>query len=73
MSWRDIKQAARHGLGFEKISRSQIKCGIPGFITEDQDHFLAFRFKGRAPMVDYRVRDVFYVLWVDPCFELYDH
>lgn len=73
VSWRDLKQTGRHGLGFEKIPKTQIKTGIPRFITEDYNHFLAFRFKGQAPMVGYRVRNVFYVLWFDPNFELYDH
>jgi len=73
MSWREIKQASRHGLGFEKISKGQIKAGIPQFITEEHEYFLAFRFKGKAPMVGYRVRNVFYVLWFDPNFELYKH
>lgn len=73
VSWRDLKQSGRHGLGFEKIPRHQIKAGIPRFITEDHDYFLAFRFKGQAPMVGYRVRNIFYVLWFDSSFELYDH
>lgn len=73
MSWRDLKQTGRHGLGLEKIPKNQINAGIPAFITDEQEHFLALRFSGKAPMVGYRVRNIFYVLWFDPTFELYDH
>lgn len=71
--WKEIKQLDRHGLGFEKIARSSIAPSIPPFIKDDVDHFLAFRFNGLRPMVGYRVRDVFYVLWFDSNFSLYDH
>lgn len=73
MSWRELKQTGRHGLGFEKIPRGKIKAGIPRFITDDNDYFLAFRFKGKAPMVGYRLHNIFYVLWFDHKFNLYNH
>jgi hypothetical protein len=73
LSWSAIKAAPRHGLGFEKISRDNIKAAIPAFIKDDVDHFLAFRFSGLRPMVGYRVRDIFYVLWFDHDFTLYKH
>jgi hypothetical protein len=73
LSWKDIKKADRHGLGFEKIARTSISAPIPAFIKDDVDHFLAFRFNGLKPMVGYRSRDIFYVLWFDWNFTLYDH
>lgn len=73
LSWTEIKKAGRHGLGFEKIARGSIKAPIPVFIKEDVDHFLAFRFNGMKPMVGFRVRDIFYVLWFDHNYSLYDH
>lgn len=73
MLWRDLKQANRHGLGTEKIQKDQIKAPIPRFITDEQESFLVFRFHGKAPMVGYRVRNIFYVLWFDPTYKLYDH
>ncbi|HHH3217552.1 TPA: hypothetical protein ACPY7G_003640 [Morganella morganii] len=73
LSWRQIKAENRHGLGFEKISRRAIKAGIPSHITEDVDHFLAFRFDGMKPMVGYRLGSTFFVVWVDRDFTLYDH
>ncbi len=72
-SWAEIKKTGRHKLGFEKIDKKSINAPIPAFITEEVDHFLAFRFSGMKPMVGYRLRDVFYVLWFDSCFDLYPH
>lgn len=72
LSWADIRKADRHGLGTEKISRNSIKAAIPTHITPDVD-FLAFRFCAKAPMVGYKLGSVFYILWLDRAFKLYDH
>lgn len=71
--WNEIKRLNRHSLGTEKIPKTSIKASIPRFITEDLDDFLVFRYKGLNPMVGYRQRDVFFVLWFDHDFTLYDH
>ncbi|WP_199858241.1 hypothetical protein [Limnothrix sp. PR1529] len=73
MTWRDIWAADRHGLGAEKIARESIRAPIPNHITEDVDFFIALRFSGKVPMVGYRIRDVFHVIWLDPKFDLYEH
>ncbi|MBL0460841.1 MULTISPECIES: hypothetical protein [Aeromonas] len=73
MMWKDIKQMPKHGLGFEKISKTAIHAAIPNFITPDVDHFLAFRYHGKRAMVGYRKNDIFYVLWFDSVFTLYSH
>lgn len=72
LSWLDINNAARHGQGYEKINRTSIKGRIPPSLTEDVN-ILAFRFFGKAPMVGYRVAEVFYIVWLDRQFVLYDH
>ena len=72
-SWNEIKRLDRHGLGTEKIPKSAINAPIPKFITEDVSDFLVFRYKGMNPMVGYRQRDVFFVLWFDHNFTLYPH
>lgn len=72
-TWREIKSMPRHGLGLEKIDKKSIKAPIPKFITPDVEHFLSFRFHGLRPMVGYRQNDIFYVLWFDHNFTLYDH
>ena len=73
ISWNEIKRSDRHALGTEKIPKSSIKAAIPPFITEDLDSFMVFRYKGKNPMVGYRQRDVFFVLWFDHDFTLYNH
>lgn len=73
LSWAEVKTLPRHGLGIEKIAKHSIKAAIPPFITEDVDDFIALRFNGKSPMVGYRLNDVFYVLWFDHNFTLYNH
>lgn len=73
LTWNQIKQQDRHGLGTEKIPKTQIKAPIPQFITDDFEFFLAFRYHGLNPMVGYRQRDVFFVIWFDHDFTLYNH
>jgi len=72
-TWKSIKQTHRHGIGFEKIPKNVIKAGIPPFITHEMNDFIAFRFSGKKPMVGYRQKNIFYVLWFDLDFTLYKH
>lgn len=73
LSWSDVITSDRHGLGCEKIARTAIKAPIPKFITPEVDHFLALRFHGKKPMVGFRKKDIFYVLWFDHNFSVYPH
>jgi hypothetical protein len=73
LTWNDIQQSGRHKLGYEKIAVSSIKVPIPSFITEDERNLLSFCYNGKSPMIGYRLKNVFYVLWFDPSFEVYDH
>lgn len=73
MTWADLKQGQRHGLGTEKVDRTAIRAPIPRFITEENETFLVLRYNGRRAMVGYRQKDIFYVLWFDSRFNLYDH
>lgn len=73
MTWHQIWSADRHGLGAEKIVRNSIQAPIPRHITEDIEYFIALRFSGKAPMVGYRINDVFRIIWLDRDFTLYKH
>lgn len=73
LTWTQIKKMDRHGLGFEKIAKNSVRAQIPLFIKDDVRQLLAFRFNGLKPMVGYRINNVFYVLWFDHNFTLYDH
>lgn len=72
ITWQQIKAAPRNGLGQEKISQDAIREPIPSHITEDVN-FLALRFAGKKPMVGYRSGRIFYIIWLDRDFTLYDH
>lgn len=72
LTWQQVMQADRHGQGCETIKRTSIKTAIPPCITEDSN-ILAFRFCGKAPMVGFRREEVFYLVWLDRDFSLYNH
>jgi hypothetical protein len=72
LTWSEIKRSPRHGLGYEKIDRNAIRGSIPNILKQDA-LFIAFRFCGMAPMVGYRDRSVFYIIWLDRDFSLYPH
>ena len=71
-TWQQIMQSSRHKQGCETIDRKAIVAPIPACITEDVT-ILAFRFAGLAPMVGFRRNEVFFVVWLDRGFCLYDH
>ena len=73
MRWIDIHQAGRQGAGTESIPADQIKAPIPPKFS-DQEKFMAFRYKGKLPMLGVRINDVFHVLWIERQFgDVYDH
>ncbi len=72
-TWAELRQAPRHGLGYEVISRTSLRGGVPAGITEDVN-FIAFRFHGKKAMVGFRSREgAFNIVWFDRDFTLYDH
>lgn len=72
MTWNDLIQAPRHGMGLEKISPSSITRPLPAQVTEDVS-LISFRFSGKKPMVGYRQDGTFHILWFDRNFTLYPH
>lgn len=75
LTWRQLRQSPRHALGIEEISRKYLKVKIPDnipFVSKDTV-FHAIRFCGKKPMVGFRYERVFYILWFDREFKLYDH
>lgn len=73
LTWNEIFTIGRHSLGTEKMPVDSIRCNKPAFITQDVDDYMVFRYKGNNPMVGYREKDIFYVLWFDHDLTLYDH
>lgn len=72
MQWSQLRDAGRHGLGYETIDRNGIRASIPPTLTDDI-RFIAFRFHGKAPMVGFRDGATLRLLWLDRNFCLYDH
>jgi len=72
LTWQQIKQADRHGLGFEIIERDSFRAAIPRFLTPEIN-LIAFRAIGMAPMVGYRAGRIFHILWIDRNFTVYNH
>ena len=72
LSWAEIQNAPRHGLGFEKITQSQIRLTLPTHLTEEVS-LLVFRYFGMKAMVGYRNKDTYYILALDRDFTLYEH
>ena len=72
MTWNELIQAPKHGMGFETIARTAIRRPIPTHIAEDVT-LIAFRFSGLKPMVGYRIDGMFHIVWFDCDFTLYPH
>ena len=72
LTWIQIKCSDRHTYGCEVIPRNQIRPLVPAIITDDVD-ILALRFYKLAPMVGFRDREIFHIVWLDREFKLYDH
>ncbi|MEJ1391693.1 MAG: hypothetical protein RPU34_12500 [Candidatus Sedimenticola sp. (ex Thyasira tokunagai)] len=72
LTWQQLRNADRHGLGYEKISTGSLNVAIPPALKDDVS-FIAFRFKGKAPMVGYKENSTFFIVWLDRDFTLYKH
>ena len=72
ITWLQIRQAPRHGLGSETINRSAIHPALPAVVTDDVK-LIAIRYNGMRPMVGYRNGRVFHVLFIDHSMDLYPH
>lgn len=73
LTWEEVISSPKHGLGTEKISVNSISETKPQFVTDDVNNYLALRYFGKKPMVGIRQKNVFYVLWFDYDFSLYNH
>ena len=71
--WKQIRSAPRKGLGSEEILRTSIKRAIPTQVTDDVEYFHALHYVGKKRFIGYRVGQIFYILWVDHNFKVYNH
>ncbi|BDR54159.1 hypothetical protein KIMH_02700 [Bombiscardovia apis] len=71
-----LKLDPKHGLGFERISDTSVRCSVPsGLDVESVGQFLSFRYgQGKKAMLGKRVADVLYVLCFEHAFgDAYEH
>ena len=73
LTWRQLRDIGRHGLGYEYIDTDSIKAAIPESLIPDNDKFMTFRFCGMRPVIGFRIHRTFYALWFDHNFSVYDH
>ncbi len=73
LTWQQVQNAPRHGLGSEKISWDSIKeKGVLSGVPEDAT-ILAIRYNGKKPLIGYRDGEVLHVICLDHNFSVYRH
>jgi hypothetical protein len=72
LTWADITSTQRHGFGSENIERKSFKVEIPPNIPKEAT-LLALRFSGKNPMVGFREKNIFHIVFLDSKFTVYDH
>jgi len=70
MTWRELKNAPREGLGFESIYNID-KDKIPA--VAQGKRILAFRISEIHRLIGYRDNRVFHIIWNDPRGRVYPH
>jgi hypothetical protein len=73
MPWSQIRQAPSSGLGAEQIPRNRIRRPVPSPVTDDVSFFYSLHYNGKKRFIGYMIGQIFYVLWVDHNFTVYDH
>ncbi|WP_257181393.1 hypothetical protein [Corynebacterium cystitidis] len=73
ISWKELSQHKKHGLGSELLPRHVIKPMIPRQFT-DVEKFRVYRHEGNHALAGWRGANIFYVIWIEATFnEPYDH
>jgi hypothetical protein len=73
LTWAQIKQAHRKGLGSEILPRDEIApAAIPANLSEDVN-IIGFRYWEKCRMLCYRKREVLHIFWLDRNYSAYDH
>jgi len=73
IKWSVLKQAPRHGLGYEQIERSALNFSLPEGVPAESN-IIAFRCFGMAPILGFRSQgDTFYIIAFDSGYTAYKH
>lgn len=73
-SWNDLERAGKKS-GFESLSVSALKKPIPESISlkgVNKLHVLCFNGQD-ARLIGYRLGRIFYIIFIDPNLEIYEH
>ena len=70
LTWNQINSSNRHTVGYEKIYLSQFHENTDMF---PDDRAVVFRYNDKKPMAGFREGNVFYIVYLDEDFKLYDH
>ena len=63
LSWLELHQHPKHGLGSELLDRSMFKPRVPEWL--ERDRYMVFRHEGNLPFAGFRTGDIFHVLWIE--------
>lgn len=74
-TWRDISLLSKHGIGFELIPVTSLKCAIPQDDTfAKNDKVTVFHKHGDdIPLIGFRVNETYYLFCVDRDYKAYNH
>lgn len=71
--WIELKNANKNGYGCEVLTnRNSIKATMPSCFPNDAS-IVVFRFHEKKPMIGFRQKDVFHIVWLDKNLTIYDH
>lgn len=72
LSWAELAQTSRHGLGYEKLPQQQVRVRKPSNLSPDT-RLVAFRFNGLKAMVGHREGATYHILGLDYNRKMYKH
>jgi hypothetical protein len=73
LTWAEIQQSQRHGVGQETIKVSSLIIQLPEHFA-DSGKVLSFRYKGKLPMIGVRSGETLHILAIARNFsQLYKH
>lgn len=72
-TWLTIQDESNLTIGYEMLPTKGFKPTPPDFITPEMKELMVFRFGKDGRMAGYKKEHIFYIVWLDCTFKLYDH
>ncbi|MBF0488294.1 MAG: hypothetical protein HQK98_09060 [Nitrospirae bacterium] len=72
LTWEEISNKPKDGLGYERISVKSLKSTLPSSITEEVEKVTVFRFSDSGRMAGIRDSNIFHIIFVGRNHDLYD-